>query len=190
MELGEQGEQKSVPGDDDAIFSSPQELAVALELHAAGVTLPAIPGPLKELRAQVEHIAPVSWSSPPSTSSPAAPTNRTARPTWMRPSRLLSYDEVRPLAQQTVVAELARAMRLFAVRHPLLHPGTEGTPAPHVRTRSVTIPAKTMRAVEELVGVEGVVQFIASALEPELRARALDWLVISHDPSVDFDEAP
>ena len=45
--------------DNDAEFlvPSPQELAVAAELHAAGVPLDAISGHLRELRGQVEHIA-------------------------------------------------------------------------------------------------------------------------------------
>lgn len=39
------------------LVPSPQELAVAAELHAAGVPLDAISGHLRELRGQVEHIA-------------------------------------------------------------------------------------------------------------------------------------
>lgn len=42
---------------DEFLVPSPQELAVAAELYAAGVPLVAITGHLRELRGQVEHIA-------------------------------------------------------------------------------------------------------------------------------------
>lgn len=55
----ELGVLERVPGRDDAfLVPSPQELSVAAELYAAGVPLPAISGHLRELRGQVEHIAP------------------------------------------------------------------------------------------------------------------------------------
>lgn len=57
-EAVELGVLEPVPGDDGFfLVPSPQELAVAAELYAAGVPLAAISGHLRELRGQVEHIA-------------------------------------------------------------------------------------------------------------------------------------
>lgn len=54
----ELGVLERIPGrEDEFLVPSPQELAAAAELHAAGVPLSAISGRLKELRGQVEHIA-------------------------------------------------------------------------------------------------------------------------------------
>ncbi|GAA3373157.1 hypothetical protein GCM10020367_31990 [Streptomyces sannanensis] len=54
----ELGVLEHAPGsDDEFLVPSPQELAVAAELHAAGVPLSAIAGHLRQLRGQVEHIA-------------------------------------------------------------------------------------------------------------------------------------
>jgi DNA-binding transcriptional MerR regulator len=110
-----------VPGSEgEFLVPSPQELAVAVELHAAGVPLTAITGHLRELRAQVEHISErfLEFTTeyvferflhhPPSDAEAAEATELVRR--------------LRPLAQQTVDAELARAMGLRAtarIRHHL-----------------------------------------------------------------------
>ncbi|GGU81480.1 hypothetical protein GCM10010211_54520 [Streptomyces albospinus] len=105
-----------VPGQDDAfLVPSPQELAVAAELHSAGVPLLAISGHLREVRGQVEHIASrfldfttehvfQPFLDHPPTEAEAAEAAALVR-------------RLRPLAQQTIDAELARAMRTLAARY-------------------------------------------------------------------------
>ncbi|MGK5628656.1 MerR family transcriptional regulator, partial [Streptomyces sp. URMC 123] len=105
-----------IPGrDGEFLVPSPQELAVAAELYAAGVPLRAISGHLRELRGQVEHIADrfvefttehvfVRYLGHPPSDAEAAEAAALIR-------------RLRPLAQQTVDAELARAMRELARRH-------------------------------------------------------------------------
>ncbi|KUL40408.1 MerR family transcriptional regulator [Streptomyces sp. NRRL F-4489] len=105
-----------VPGrDDEFLVPSPQELAVAAELHSAGVPLPAISGHLREVRGQVEHIAARfldfttehvfrSFLDHPPTEAETAEATALVR-------------RLRPLAQQTIDAELARAMRSLATRY-------------------------------------------------------------------------
>ena len=190
-EAVELGVLEPVPGDDDVyLVPSPQELSVAAELHGAGVPLSAISGHLRELRGQVEHIASrfleftTEYVFARCLDGPHCPTDADAAMAASLVRRL------RPLAQQTVDAELARAMRLFAARHLRSHLGVEGAPPPENRTCSVTMPAETMRAVEGLVGAERAPRFIALAAEREVRARDLDRLVTSPGASVDFDEAP
>ncbi|MFJ9612610.1 MerR family transcriptional regulator [Streptomyces noursei] len=101
--------------DDEFLVPSPQELAVASELHAAGVPLLAISGHLRELRGQVEHIASrfldftaehvfQSFLNHPPTEAETAEATALVR-------------RLRPLAQQTIDAELARAMRTLATRY-------------------------------------------------------------------------
>ncbi|WP_369212022.1 MerR family transcriptional regulator [Streptomyces flavofungini] len=160
---------------DEFLVPSPQELAVAVELHAAGVPLSAIAAHLRELRGQVEHIASrflefttehvfarYLGSHPPTEADAAEAADLVRR--------------LRPLAQQSVDAELARAMRLFATRHLRQHldpgqadrqPGKEAT---------VSLPVDTMRAVEAMVGVEHAAAFITAAAEREVQARRLDAL--------------
>ncbi|MFH8567557.1 MerR family transcriptional regulator [Streptomyces sp. NPDC017993] len=116
-----------IPGRDDEFrVPSPQELAVAAELHSAGVPLPAISGHLRELRGQVEHIAArfldftteyvfQSFLDHPPTEAAAVEAASLVR-------------RLRPLAQQTVDAELARAMRTLATRY-LRHHLIEGLPS-------------------------------------------------------------
>ncbi|MEU5424280.1 MerR family transcriptional regulator [Streptomyces olivoreticuli] len=100
---------------DEFLVPSPRELAVAAELHLAGVPLPAISGHLRELRTHVEHIAARfldfttehvfdQFLDHPPTDEEAAEAADLVR-------------RLRPLAQQTVDAELARAMRELATRH-------------------------------------------------------------------------
>ncbi|MGP4043446.1 MerR family transcriptional regulator [Streptomyces sp. 2A115] len=169
-----------VPGQEDTfLVPSPQELAVAAELYEAGVPLSAISVHLRELRGQVEHIAArflefttehvfarYLGEHPPSDAEAAEAAALVRR--------------LRPLARQTVDAELARAMRLFANRHLRRHLGT-GQPQVHTQeARSVAIPAATMDAVDALVGAENAAEFIAVATEREVQARALDTLAANH----------
>lgn len=168
-----------LPGsDDEFLVPSPQELAVAVELHAAGVPLSAISGHLRELRGQVEHIAArfleftnehvfarYLGSRPPSEADAAEAASLVRR--------------LRPLAQQTVDAELARAMRLFATRYlrRKLTVGEQPTACDEVQ--QVTVPARTMRAVRALVGEGNAAAFIAAAAEREVQTRTLDALATS-----------
>ncbi|MER7831865.1 MerR family transcriptional regulator [Streptomyces sp. NPDC095602] len=176
-EAVELGVLERVPGrDDEFLVPSPQELAVAAELHAAGVPLLAVAGHLRELRAEVEHIAlrflefttehvfaRYLGQHPPSDADAA------------RAAALVR--RLRPLARQTVDAELARAMRIFANRHLRHHLAPGGPPEQDEEPRAVVLPAATVRAVRELVGAENASEFIAVAAEREVRARTLDRLV-------------
>ncbi|MFK4210731.1 MerR family transcriptional regulator [Streptomyces sp. NPDC030920] len=171
-----------IPGrDDEFLVPSPQELAVAVELHAAGVPLSAISGHLRELRGQVEQIASrfLEFTTEhvfarylghrPPTDSDAAEAAAMVR-------------RLRPLAQQTVDAELARAMRTFATRHLHHHLGADtplSTDAPSLTARGVDLPPGTIRAVQQLVGTENVSAFIAAAAEREVQSRTLDALIPS-----------
>lgn len=109
-EAVELGVLEPVPGRrDEYLVTSPAELAVAGELHAAGVPLPAVSAELRELRGQVEQIAGrfMEFTAehlfqgfldhPPSDAEAAEAATLVRR--------------LRPLAQRTVEAELARAMR-------------------------------------------------------------------------------
>ncbi|MEU5887747.1 MerR family transcriptional regulator [Streptomyces sp. NPDC047461] len=185
----ELGVLEPVPGDGDCfLVPSPQELAVAVELHAAGVPLSAISGHLRELRGQVEHIAARFLEFTTEhvfaryLDGPHRPTDADAAEAASLVRRL------RPLAQQTVDAELARAMRLLAVRHLRQHLDTGKGPPERISSRSVSLPEETMRAVEGLVGAEDVVEFIALAAEREVRARGLDALTSKRRPPADLDE--
>ncbi|MFI5805616.1 MerR family transcriptional regulator [Streptomyces sp. NPDC051561] len=190
----ELGVLERVPGrDDEFLVPSPQELAVAAELYAAGVPLRAISGHLWELRGQVEHIAArfLEFTTEhvfarylehrPPTDADAAEAAALVR-------------RLRPLAQQSVDAELARAMRLFATRHLQEHLGAVGgqgpvkavPPEPQERTRTsaasasdvelLALPQGTIAAVQALVGAENVSAFVTAATEREVQARALDAL--------------
>lgn len=177
-----------VPGKaDEFLVPSPQELAVAVELHAAGVPLLAISGHLKELRGQVEHIASrfLEFTTehvfarylghrPPTDSDAAEAASMVRR--------------LRPLAQQTVDAELARAMRMFATRHLHHHLGAQESTIEGSETRPVLLPARTTRAVQELVGADQVAAFVAAAAEREVQARTLDALTSSHATANKVDE--
>ena len=185
----ELGVLEPAPGDDDTfLVPSPQELAVAVELHAAGVPLSAISGHLRELRGQVEHIAARFLEFTTEhvfaryLDGPHHPTDADATEAASLVRRL------RPLAQQTVDAELARAMRLLAVRQLRRHLGTEAPPRSSPASRSVSVPEETMRAVEGLVGEERAAEFFVLAAEREVRARALDALTSNEGPPVDLDE--
>ncbi|MER5211373.1 MerR family transcriptional regulator [Streptomyces sp. NPDC002838] len=190
-EAVELGVLEPVPDDDDSfLVPSPQELAVAAELHAAGVPLSAISGHLRELRSQVEHIA-GRFLEFTTEHVFARYLDGTHRPTDADAAEAASLvRRLRPLAQQTVDAELARAMRLFAVRNLRQRLGADETPALEDRRRFVAIPAETMRAVEALVGQERAAEFITLAAEREVRARTLDRLTSNHGSSADLDESP
>ncbi|MFJ7195982.1 MULTISPECIES: MerR family transcriptional regulator [unclassified Streptomyces] len=182
-EAVELGVLEPVPGrDGEFLVPSPQELAVAVELHAAGVPLGALSAHLRELRGQVEQIASrfLEFTTEhvfarylghrPPTDSDAAEAAAMVR-------------RLRPLAQQTVDAELARAMRTFATLHLHHHLGAD-TPfsadSPSLASRRVELPPETIRAVQQLVGPENVSAFVATAAEREVQARALDSLVSSN----------
>ncbi|WP_030752231.1 MerR family transcriptional regulator [Streptomyces griseus] len=160
---------------EEYLVPSPQELAVAVELHAAGVPLPAITGHLRELREQVEHIA---FRFLEFTTEhvfarylehrPPTDSDATEAATMVR--------RLRPLAQQTVDAELARAMRILATRHLQLHLSADVPPPKDDEPRPVPLPADTIRAVQTLVGAEGVAAFVTAATEREVNKRTMDAL--------------
>ncbi|MEU9499147.1 MerR family transcriptional regulator [Streptomyces sp. NPDC048196] len=138
-EAVELGVLERLPGrDDEFLVPSPQELAVAAELHSAGVPLPAISAHLRELRGQVEHIASRfldfttehvfrQFLDHPPTDAEAAEAAALVR-------------RLRPLAQQTVDAELARAMRSLATRYLRRHL-SEALPAEIHGPRATAPPA-------------------------------------------------
>lgn len=180
-----------VPGEEDAfLVPSPQELAVAAELHAAGVPLSAISGHLRELRGQVEHIAArflefttehvfarfLGQHQPP-TEADAVEAAALVR-------------RLRPLAQQTVDAELARAMRMFATRQLRRHLDADTARETTDEPCSVRVPASTMRAVAALVGQEHVSAFITAAAEREVQARALDTLTANARICSQIEQSP
>ncbi|MDX3712570.1 MerR family transcriptional regulator [Streptomyces europaeiscabiei] len=173
----ELGVLEQVPGEKDLfLVPSPQELAVAAELHEAGVPLSAIAGHLRELRGQVEHIAArflefttehvfaryIGAHQPPTEADTVEAATLVRR--------------LRPLAQQTVDAELARAMRLFATRQLRRHLDIAPVAEPADDSCSVRIPLSTMRAVEKLVGPAQTSAFITAAAEREVQTRTLDAL--------------
>ncbi|MFD7680673.1 MerR family transcriptional regulator [Streptomyces sp. NPDC060187] len=186
----ELGVLEPVVGDEDSfLVPSPQELSAAAELHRAGVPLSAISSHLRELRGQVEHIASrflefttehvfarYLGERPPSDTEAAEAASLVRR--------------LRPLAQQTVDAELARAMRMFATRHLRQHLANEEPPEQRKEMRAVEIPVGTMQAVERLVGAEHVAEFVIAATERELQARSLDRLAANRRNHSIIDEAP
>ncbi|MFF1844738.1 MerR family transcriptional regulator [Streptomyces sp. NPDC058217] len=190
-EAVELGVLEPIPGrPDEFLVPSPQELAVAVELHGAGVPLTAISGHLRELRGQVEHIASrfLEFTTEhvfarylghrPPTDADAAEAAELVR-------------RLRPLAQQTVDAELARAMRTFATRHLQHHLGADmpldSAPAAG-EPRPVLLPPDTIGAVQQLVGPQNVAAFVAAAVEREVQARTLDTLTTSHAESRQVDQ--
>ncbi|MEN8649888.1 MerR family transcriptional regulator [Streptomyces sp. 21So2-11] len=178
-EAVELGVLERIPGrEDEFLVPSPQELSVAAELHAAGVPLQAISGHLRELRGQVEHIATrfLEFTTEHVFArylGHTPPTDADAEEAAALVRRL------RPLAQQTVDAELARAMQTFATRHLQQHLGATTAPAIESEPPSVTLPPDTMSAVLKLVGSGNAAAFIAAATEREVQARTLDALATS-----------
>ncbi|MFE2682248.1 MerR family transcriptional regulator [Streptomyces mirabilis] len=189
-EAVELGVLEPVPGEGEVyLVPSPQELAVAVELYAAGVPLSAISGHLRELRGKVEHIAArflefttehvfarYLGEHPPSDAEAAEAASLVRR--------------LRPLAQQTVDAELARAMRLFATRHLRERLGAGTSQDATDETRSVQLPLATMRAVETLVGSRQVAAFVAASVEREIQARTLDHLASNYNNHNTVGETP
>ncbi|MFF8381203.1 MerR family transcriptional regulator [Streptomyces sp. NPDC015661] len=189
-EAVELGVLERLPGRDteEYLVPSPQELAVAAELYAAGVPLSAITGHLRELRDQVEHIASrfLEFTTEhvfarylehrPPTDADAAEAATMVR-------------RLRPLAQQTVDAELARAMQLLATRHLQIHLSADPPATKDDQQRAVSLPAGTIRAVQSLVGAEGVEAFIAAATEREVNKRTLDTLTSSHHITTELPQS-
>ncbi|MGA4801281.1 MerR family transcriptional regulator [Streptomyces lavendulocolor] len=173
----ELGVLERLPGrDDEFLVPSPQELSVAAELYAAGVPLSAIAVHLRELRGQVEHIARRFLEF--TTEHVFARYLEHRPPTDADASEAAALvRRLRPLAQQTVDAELARAMRTFAARYLQQHLAPEGPRVEDGATRQVTLPAATIRAVQQLVGPGNTSAFIAAAAEREVQARTLDALM-------------
>jgi DNA-binding transcriptional MerR regulator len=181
---------EQIPGhDDEFLVPSPQELAVAAELHASGVPLPAISSHLRELRGQIEHIATrfLEFTTEHVFArylGPLPPTDAEAAEAASLVRRL------RPLAQQSVDAELARAMKLFATRHLHRHLSEGPVTSPVEEVHSVALPGDTIRAVQSLVGAESVPEFIAAAAEREVQARTLDTLASNHRRQPPVDQIP
>ncbi|AOR33313.1 MerR family transcriptional regulator [Streptomyces fodineus] len=180
-----------IDGDPDTfLVPSPQELSAAVELHAAGVPLSAISSHLRELRGQVEHIAArfleftAEYVFARYLDDPGRRTDAHATEAAALVRRL------RPLAQQTMEAELARAMRSLATRHLRTHLSTEKSADEPPADRCVALPAQTIDAVEKLVGRERASEFIALAAEREVRARALDDLASGTVRTREVRESP
>jgi DNA-binding transcriptional MerR regulator len=190
-EAVELGVLERIDGDPDTfLVPSPQELSVAVELHAAGVPLSAIAGHLRELRGQVEHTTARFLEFTTEhvfaryLEDPGHRTDTHAAEAAALVRRL------RPLAQRTVDAELARAMRALATRQLRTHL-VAGTPAQAPSgSRPVALSAETISAVEGLVGCEGVSEFIALAAEREVQACALDHLASNLGRRTKLRESP
>lgn len=170
-------------GDEEYAVPSPTELAVAAELHRAGVPLLALTEHLRELRSQVEHIAArfldftnehvfVRYLGVPASEEDATEAAGLVR-------------RLRPLAQQAVDAELARAMRTLATRQLRGHLRSAAATAPAAADagQSIRLPCRTLDAVRELVGPEHTAAFVAAATEREVQARTMDRLTADHEGS-------
>ncbi|MGW8377820.1 MerR family transcriptional regulator [Streptomyces sp. ODS28] len=183
---------------DEFLVPSPQELEVAVELHRAGVPLLAVTEHLRELRSQVEHIAArfVDFTNE----------HVFVRYLGQRPSDE-DADEaadlvrrLRPLAQQTVDAELARAMRTLATRNLRDHLRTvasvtdsagqgvrddvldeAGEDPAHTRVR---LPADTVAAVRELVGGHGAEADAEASAEAQDEERIAEFIAAAVEREV------
>ncbi|MEU6603868.1 hypothetical protein ABZ922_02150 [Streptomyces shenzhenensis] len=163
---------------------------MAVELHAAGVPLTAIAGQLRELRVQVEHIADrfleftTEHVFARRLEDPRHRTDAKAAETASLVRRL------RPLAQQTVDAELARAMRLFATRQLPATRVRGSRRKPFGRRVACRFRLRRSGAVERPVGAGRAATSIALAAEREVRARDLDGLTTSRRSDHDLGESP
>lgn len=161
---------------------SPQELRVAAELHGAGVPLGAVTGHLRELRGQVERIAAGFLEF---TNEHVFVRYLGSRSDTDASEAAELVRRLRPLAQQAVDAELARAMRLLSVRNLRDHLRS-AAPAPvaepNLSTDPVRLPAHTVEAVRALVGADRAAAFIAAAATREVQARAMDRLASHSRP--------
>ncbi|MDQ1009730.1 hypothetical protein QFZ82_004215 [Streptomyces sp. V4I23] len=101
--------------EDEFLVPSPQALYVDVQLHAAGVPLPAISVHLRELRGQFEHIAARFLEFTAEHVFAGFPAHQPPTDAEAAEAAVL-VRRLHPLAQQTVDAELARAMRVFATR--------------------------------------------------------------------------
>ncbi|MDF9814319.1 MerR family transcriptional regulator [Streptomyces sp. SPB162] len=166
---------EAVPdSEDEFLVPSPQELAAAAELYAAGVPLSAITGHLRELRIQVEYISERFLQF---TTEHVFQRYLDHPPTDAEAASLVR--RLRPLARQTLDAELARAMRMMATEQVRRHIGdlaADVAPSMGPAVVPVSLPADTVGAVRELVGRRNVPAFVAAAAEREVRARTLDAL--------------
>ncbi|HEY9438718.1 MAG TPA: MerR family transcriptional regulator [Streptomyces sp.] len=177
-----------VPGrSDEFLVPSPQELAVAVELHAAGVPLAAISGQLRELRGQMEHIASRFLEFTTEHVFARYPGHRSPSDTEAAEAASL-VRRLRPLAQHAVDAELTRVICTFANRCLDHHLGARNSPPESEETRPVPIPVATMLAVQRLVGAENVPAFVAAATEREVQARALDTMASTHGKTDSLDQ--
>ncbi|MFI1091803.1 MerR family transcriptional regulator [Streptomyces sp. NPDC020917] len=134
------------------LVPSPQELAVAVELHAAGVPITAITGHLRELREQVEHISERFLEFT---------TEYVFQRFLQHPPNEEEVEEaadlvrrLRPLAQQTVDAELARAMRMRATEHIRRHLDDAGL-TPRLPSRSADAAATATAPAPAAVAATG-----------------------------------
>ncbi|MFG3254081.1 MerR family transcriptional regulator [Streptomyces sp. NPDC048172] len=160
------------------LVPSPQELAVAAELHKAGVPLLAITDHLRELRGQMEHIAARFLDF---TNEHVFIRYLGTRPSDSDASEAADLvRRLRPLAQQTVEAELARAMSKLAARNLRDHlRSAAAAPPPDPagpRAEAVPLPSGTVESVRTLVGEDRTPAFIAAATEREVQARTMDRL--------------
>lgn len=187
----ELGVLEQVPGEENLfLVPSPQELFVAAELHAAGVPLSAIAGHLRELRGQVEHIAArfLEFTTEHVFARYIGPHQAPTESDAVEAATLVR--RLRPLAQQTVDAELARAMRLFATRQLRGHLNSKAAAEAADESCSVRIPASTIRAVEGLVGPARTSAFITAAAEREVQSRTLDTLTANMNKGNKIDQLP
>lgn len=175
-EAVELGVLERVPGQDEFVVPSPQELAVAVELYAAGVPLHAIAGQLREVRGQVEQIASrflefttqhvfARWlGHRPPTDADAADAASMVR-------------RLRPLAQRTVDAELARAMRMFATRHLEEHLTADGPYTPgSVGAPDVPSPCRPPQSTRWRSWLEELMSRPLSRLLPNGRCKSAHWM--------------
>lgn len=187
----ELGVLERVPGsDDEFLVPSPQELAVAVELHAAGVPLTAISGQLRELRTQVEYIASRFLEFTAEHVFARHIGGHSMRSDREAVEAAALVRRLRPLAQQTVDAELARAMRTFATQHLREHLGAESPAQAPSGEAPVALPVSTLQAVRQMVGAENAAAFISAAAEREVQTRRLDGLTATTPKFTKVDEVP